>query len=106
MVLLIRGWGINYWQEQGQEKQQEQNKIRNMTRSRSRSKNTHLLSDLRNMSSSACILQQRACLLWSEGQEVATRWWPSSREVAESTWRGVVLLCSVKIALVTGAVWL
>ena len=57
---------------------------------RSRRRITHLLSDLRNMSSSACILQQRACLLWSEGQEVATRWWPRSREVAESTWRGVV----------------
>ena len=52
---------------------------------------THLLSDLRNMSSSACILQQRACLLWSEGQEVATRWWPSSREVAGSTWVMLVI---------------
>ena len=45
---------------------------------------THLLLDLRNISNSACILQDSACLLWSGGQLVTMRWPPVAAEVSSS----------------------
>ena len=36
------------------------------------------------VSNSACILQERACLLWSGGQEVTTRWPPVAAKVSGS----------------------
>ena len=57
----------------------------------------YLLLVLRKVSNSACILQERACLLWSGGQEVTTRRPPVAAEVsgsAESVKKKVLVAAS------------
>merc|ERR1719270_2916594 len=44
-----------------------------------------LLSDCRKSSSSACILQHKACRLWSLAHLVSTRWPPANAFVSKST---------------------